>query len=104
MTQITVKSTVSGAVFFSLLVLIWGLAMTSGFTKQSAPEWQTIDVDGLFSFRLPPGWAKRSSFNVAEVRGEWAKGNTKLVYVWGQTESGTYGDRRQSAMNEYEET
>ena len=83
-------------------LLVLALAVLLGFTQQ--PDWQTIDVDGLFSFRLPAGWSKRSSFNVAEVRGEWVKAGTKLVYEWGQTESGSYGERRQAWMNDYEET
>lgn len=73
----------------------------AGRSEQSE---QTVNVEGLFSFRLPQGWSKRSSFNVAEVRGEWAGGETKLVYVWGQTESGGYGERRQPWMNDYDET
>jgi len=107
MTQTVRKSIGSGRVFFGVLVFILGLAvpaLPSSQTQQAMLDKQTIDVDGLFSFQLPAGWAKRSSFNVAEVRGEWAKGDTKLVYVWGQTESGGYDERRQSWMNDYEET
>ena len=88
--------------FFPFLVLSWVLAVPLVFTQQ--PDWQMIDVDGLFSFSLPHGWTRHSSFNVAEVRGEWAKGETRLAYVWGQSESGSYSDRRQSWMNDYEET
>ena len=73
-------------------------------TQRNTSDWQTIDVDGLVSFRLPTGWSKRSSFNVVEVRGEWFHSDTKLIYVWGQTESGAYSERRQSWMNNYEET
>src|ERR1041385_1870034 len=100
MTQTRSKSTNSARGFLVVLILICGVGV--GFTQQ--PDWQKIDVDDLFSFRLPQGWSKRSSFNVTEVRGEWAKGETKLVYVWGQTESGAYNERRQSWMNDYEET
>ena len=103
MTQRPVKSTKLTHVFFALLVLIFGIAVPAGLT-QKAPEWQTIGVDGLFTFQLPPGWSKRSSFNVVEVRGEWVKDETKLMYAWGQTESGSYSDRRQSWMDDYEET
>jgi hypothetical protein len=82
--------------------LICGLGVPLGVTQQ--PYSQKIEVGDLFSFRLPQGWSKRSSFNVTEVRGEWAKGEAKLVYVWGQTESGPYSERSQSWMNDYEET
>jgi hypothetical protein len=100
MTQTASKSTNSATGFLIVLILICGVGV--GFTQQ--PDWQKIDVGDLFSFRLPRGWSKRSSFNVTEVRGEWSKGETKLVYVWGQTESGVYNERRQSWMNDYEET
>jgi len=103
MPQTRLKSTKLRRIFLAFLALIWGLGVPLGFTQQQT-DWQTIDVDGLFSFRLPPGWAKRSSFNVAEVRGEWVKGETRLVYVWGQTESGGHSARRHSWMNDYEET
>jgi hypothetical protein len=75
--------------------------VSSALTQQNL---QTVEVEGLFSFRLPPGWCKHSSFNVTEVRGEWVKGRTKLVYVWGHTESVDYSERRQAWMNDYEET
>ena len=100
MTQTASKSTNSARGFLIVLILICGVGV--GFTQQL--DWQKIDVGDLFSFRLPQGWSKRSSFNVTEVRGEWAKGETKLVYVWSQTESGAYNERRQSWMNDYEET
>src|SRR5215204_2902706 len=102
MTQRVLKSPDLSYVFVVLLVLICGVGVSSALTQQN--DWQTVDVDGLFSFRLPPGWSKRSAFNVVEVRGEWAKDRTKLVYVWGRTESGLYDERRQSWMNDYEET
>lgn len=104
MTQLLWKSTGWRHVFFGVLVFIFWLATPWSLTQQAMLDKQTIDVDGLFSFQLPAGWTKRSSFNAAEVRGEWAQGDTKLVYVWGQTESGGYGERRQSWMNDYEET
>src|SRR5215470_11595679 len=100
MPQTIVKSTNVRRVFFAAILFILGLA-PAGMCQQSG---QTVEVESSFSFRLPPGWTKRSSFNVAEVRGEWAKDGTKLVYLWGQTESGRYGERRQSWMNDYEET
>ena len=66
--------------------------------------WQTIDFQGLFTFRLPAGFAKRAQTNADELRAEYYKDKTKLVVVWGQTESGAYDDRRQSWMHDYHET
>jgi len=99
MSQNLVKSTNVWTVFFAVILFILALP-PAGMCQQSA---QTVDAEGLFSFRLPAGWTRRSSFNVAGVRGEWAKDGTKLVYVWGQSESGPYRERRQSWMNDYEE-
>ena len=104
MPQTSVESTNARRVFLPALMFIFGLALPAGMCQQSETNGQRVDVEGLFSFRLPPGWSKRSSFNVAEVRGEWAKDGTRLVYVWGKSESGDYGERRQSWMNDYEET
>ena len=100
MPQTSFKSTNARRVFLVVIGLIFTLAPT-GRSEQNE---QTVDVDGLFSFCVPQGWSKRSSFNGADVRGEWAKDGTKLVYVWGQTESGGYAERRQPWMNHYEET
>jgi len=103
MPQTLLKSTNLRRAFLIVIVLILALASAGG-SEQGEPKWQTVDVENLFSFRLPEDWSKRSSFNVTEVRGEWAKGETKLVYVWAHTESGGYGERRQAWMNDYEET
>src|ERR1043165_2991790 len=100
MPQNLVKSTNARRMFLAV-AFIFGLSLPVGMCQQSQ---QTVDVEGLFSFRLPPGWTKTSSFNVAEVRGEWAKDGTKLVYVWQKTESGRYVQRRQGWMNDYEGT
>src|ERR1044071_3272294 len=99
MPQISVKSTNARRVFLAI-AFIFGLGLPVGMCQQGE---QTVDVEGLFSFRLPAGWTKTSSFNVAEVRGEWEKDGTTLVCVWAATESAAYGDRRQSWMNDYEE-
>lgn len=104
MPQNLVESTSARRVFLAMAIFILGLGLPAGMCQQSEISGQTVDVEGLFSFRLPPDWSKRSSFNVAEVRGEWAKDGMRLVYVWGKTESGGYGERRQSWMNDYEET
>ena len=102
MPQTSVKSTNVRRVFLVVILFALGLA-PAGMCRQSETNGQVVEVEGLFSFRLPSGWSKRSSFNVAEVRGEWAKDGTRLVYVWGKTESDSYDERRQTWMNDYEE-
>jgi hypothetical protein len=103
MPQARVRSTKFRMIFSVIVVFIFAIPLAAVSQQREMKE-QTVDVEDLFSFRLPQGWTKRSSFNVAEVRGEWAKGDTKLVYIWGKTESGDYGERRQAWMNGYEET
>src|ERR1041385_6776456 len=101
MPQNLVESTSARRVFLSVIIFIFGMGLPVGMCQQNG---QTVEVENLFSFRLPPGWSKRSSFNITEVRGEWANDGTRLVYVWAKTESGDYGERLQAWMNDYEET
>lgn len=65
---------------------------------------QTIDFNGLFSFRLPAGFEKRPTAAAEEERAEYYKRNTKLVVVWGHTESMAFNQRRQTDMNDYHES
>ena len=69
----------------------------------STQHWQTIEVKELFTFRLPPGFTTRSSGATQEERAEYYKGETRLLYVWGHTESVAYSERRQAWMNDYQE-
>ena len=64
-------------------------------------DWQTIEVNGLFTFRLPAGFTKHTG---DDVRAEYQKGETKVVYIWGQTESPVFTNRRQVSMHDYKES
>ena len=66
--------------------------------------WQTVDFNGLFSFRLPDGFVRSSSNRAGDLRAEYQKEATKLIVVWGQTESLPYKDRKQDWMNNYQES
>ena len=66
--------------------------------------WQTIDFQGLFSFRLPGGFTKRTQTNSDDLRAEYYKDKTKLIVLWGRTESDAYNDRQQSWMHDYHES
>jgi hypothetical protein len=70
----------------------------------SAAGWQTIDFNGLFTFRLPDGFTQRAAIGPEDVRAEYCKGPTKLVVVWGKSESVAYNDRQQNWMHDYHET
>ena len=74
------------------------------FLVVSAAGWQTVDFNGLFTFRLPDGFVRRSSNGREDERAEYQKGDTKLIVIWGHTESAAYRDRKQDSMNDYEES
>jgi hypothetical protein len=85
-----------------LFVLLGGC---TGWGHQSASsDWQTIDVNGLFTFRLPAVFVKRASSSDQGERVEYAHGDTQVVAIWGHSESGAYDERRQSWMNDYTES
>ena len=73
------------------------------FLILGAAGWQTIDFNGLFTFRLPDGFATRSLLKPDDTRAEYFKDRTKLIVVWGRTESGAYDSRRQDWMRDYHE-
>ena len=77
---------------------------TALFLILSAAGWQTIDFNGLFTFRLPDGFTQRAATGPDDVRAEYDKGSTKLVLVWGHSESVAYNDRQQNWMHDYHET
>lgn len=73
------------------------------FLMLSAASWQTIDFNGLFTFRLPAGFAQKEGTKPDDLRAEYHKGQTKLVVVWGSA-SVAYGRRRQDWMHDYRES
>jgi len=83
-------------------MLFFSPATTDAITPRDDGEWQTIAVGDLFSFRLPPGFKKGSSRT--DESGEYYKDESKVVFVWGHSESGPFENRRQSWMNDYQET
>jgi hypothetical protein len=86
------------------LLLIVGSASALTPQNRSTSDWQVIDAEGLFTFRLPPGFIKRN-FKQAEGRStEYYRGSTNLVFIWGHSESLPFKERRQNWMNDYEES
>jgi len=69
----------------------------------SIDDWRQIDVDGLFTFRLPNDFTKRDSAVSDIPAGEYRKGSTKLVFRWRPPTPVTFQERRQKWMNDYEE-
>lgn len=73
------------------------------FLALTAASWQTVDFNGLFTFRLPDGFKRRATAEDG-VRGEYQKDQTKLIVVWGRTLSPAYNNRRQDWMRDYHES
>ena len=74
------------------------------FLMLSAVGWQTIDFNGLFTFRLPEGFTTQAPLGAEDLRAEYHKGSTKLIVVWGHSESVAYDKRQQDWMHDYHET
>jgi hypothetical protein len=74
------------------------------FLMLGAAGWQTVDFNGLFTFRLPDGFEKRATTAPEDLRAQYQKGQTKLVVVWGHSESVAYNERRQNSMHDYHES
>jgi len=73
------------------------------FLILNAAGWQTIDFHDLFTFRLPEGFTTKAPLGEDELRAEYHKGATKLIVVWGHTESVVYDQRQQNWMHDYQE-
>jgi hypothetical protein len=86
-------------------LLLSALCITVAVIRQTAPpsSWQTIDADGLFSFRLPQGFSKTEMAVAGNYLGEYYKGETRLFFIWGDTTSPAYDERRRPEMRDYEE-
>jgi hypothetical protein len=74
------------------LQIIATLLVACGISVSSQTNWQAIDADGLFTFRLPKGFVKSDMAGVENYVGEYYKGETRFLFVW-----------RDSASNEYDE-
>jgi hypothetical protein len=91
--------------FITFFVLLLAMCSASGSVWQSSSisDWQTIDVNGLFTFRLPSGFVRRSSQEEGTEHAEYYKGETKLLLLWRQLGSLNYSERHQPWMNDYQE-
>ncbi len=87
------------AVVFSFLCF-----MSPHVQSTSTSDWQKIDADGLFTFRLPRGFTKTDMAGVENYLGEYYKGKTRFLFISGDTASNAYEVRRQPEMEEYQET
>jgi uncharacterized protein YukE len=92
--------------FFKLLLVLFMVNSVSAASPQnhSTSEWQVINVEGLFTFRLPKGFVRHKSNGADNTTGEFVNGQTKLLYVWGGTRSLAFNERQQKWMNDYQET
>jgi hypothetical protein len=68
-------------------VLIIVLCFVSVSVSQIArtSEWQKIYADGLFTFRLPQGFAQTDMAGVVNYLGGFYKGKTRFLFICGDT-------------------
>jgi hypothetical protein len=66
--------------------------------------WQTIDADGLFTFRLPEGFTKTDLTGIEYYLGEYYRGKTRFLFISGDTDSNSYDVRREPEMENNQET
>ena len=92
--------------FFKFLLVLFMVNSVSGVSLQnlSTSGWQVINVDGLFTFRLPEGFVRRKLKGAEDTSGEFENGQAKLLYVWGGTRSLAFNERQQRWMKDYQET
>lgn len=76
----------------------------SGSKFTQTAEWQDINADGLFAFRLPQGFTKTDMTGVENYLGEYYKGKTRFLFIWEDTASNAYDVRREPEMEQYQET
>jgi hypothetical protein len=69
----------------------------------STGDWREIDVEGLFTFRLPDDFTKLDTALSETTAGEYRKGSTRLVFKWRPANAVTFQARRQEWMNDYKE-
>src|SRR6266850_1591255 len=87
---------------FALSVLL--LCDSISRCQTSAPKgWGEIEADGLFTFYLPQGFKKTDMMGVENYLGEYLKGETRFLFVHGDTGSHAYDVRRTKEMNNYDE-
>jgi hypothetical protein len=85
----------------AVLIICLCLVSVSG---RRAVAWQKIDADGLFTFRLPRGFIKTGMTGREFYLGEYYKGKTRFLFIWGDSASVSYDIRRQPYMADYQET
>ena len=97
----------SASTFLRMLVVLsttvfCSLVLTAQDTFMN--DWHQVDVEGLFSFRLPKDFTKSESAVSETPVGEYSKGSIKLEFKWRPATTLTFEKRRQEWMNDYEES
>ena len=85
-------------------VIILCFASVSICQTAQTSDWQKIDADGLFTFRLPQGFTKTTMTGVENYLGEYYKGELRFLFIHGDTASYAHDVRRQPEMEDYQES
>ena len=75
------------------------LLVFDGVAAQQTDSWQTINADGVFTFRLPRGF-KRSEQGVESFMIGYQRGRARFIFVCGDSASNDYHDENISNLRE----
>jgi len=99
-----VEMNIASPKLFVSIVAILVLTSVSICQTAQTSGWQRIDADSLFTFRLPQGFTKTDMTGVEHYLGEYYKGETRFLFICGDTNSNAYDVRREPEMEDYQET
>lgn len=72
--------------------------------QTSIPDgWRKVEAGGLFTFYLPRDLTKTDMQGIENYLGEYLNGETRFLFVHGDTGSHAYDVRRDESMNNYRE-
>jgi hypothetical protein len=86
-----------------LIFLIFFFSPTAS-SQAASSDWQKINAEKLFTFSLPEGFTKTNMAGIEHYLGEYFKGKTRFLFIYGDTASNAYDVRREPEMENYQET
>lgn len=87
-----------------LLLVVTTCGVVASAQSPAPSGSQNIDVEGKFSFSLPTGFKKTTMAGMEHLLGEYYNGDTRFLFIYGDTGSNAYDVRREPEMQEYHET
>jgi hypothetical protein len=75
------------------------MLVAGSVAAQKNSDWQTIDADGVFTFRLPDGF-KRSEQGVESFMLGYQRGSARFIFICGDSASNEYHSENISNLRE----